>query len=395
MLTNEVTTKLKPYPMEALGAMKKDLQARGMKIYDFGTGDPTIPVDPKIRNALIEAVPFVTSYPAVRGIDDLKSAEKNYLKQRFNISGEDLCFVPTFGSKEAIFHIALSLIGRGPKGAKRGIIYPDPGYPVYRSSTVFAGGVPYPIALREEDQYLLKPWLLPEQVQNDAAAIWINYPHNPTGVMASSQYLDELLVWGRDRDVIILSDECYVDIYDASFDEELKQGRDRRPLSILQFGGKGVIAFFSLSKRSGMTGFRNGFMAGDPDILEPHLMARANFGVAPPTFLQQAAAVAWRDEEHVAERRKIFTERVKVAYDLLSGMGYSVLQPEATFYLWIKVPSAYNHDDVKFCLDLAKYGVIASPSSWLSENIGGYFRLALVPELEEMKQGLQQMAKLI
>ncbi len=393
MIINEITSGLKPYPMEALSAIKKDLKAKGIKIYDFGTGDPTIPVDPKIRNALIDAVPFITSYPAVRGTDDLKDAEKYYLKQRFDVSSDSLCLVPTFGSKEAIFHIALSIVGRGARGSKRRIIYPDPGYPVYRSSAIFAGGIPSPVQLEEDKGYLLKPWELPESWQNEAAALWINYPHNPTGAMAGAEYFEEVIAWGKERDVVILSDECYVDIYDARFDGDLQKGVDKRPLSVLQFGHKGVIAFFSLSKRSGMTGFRNGFMAGDPAILEPHIMARANFGVAPPTFLQVAAAVAWRDEEHVAERRKIFTERVNIAYNLLTKFGYSSMQPDATFYLWAKIPTKYKGDDVAFCLDLAKVGVIASPSSWLGENVPGYFRLALVPSIDDMKEGLQYLAK--
>ena len=150
----------------------------------------------------------------------------------------------------------------------------------------------------------------------------------------------------------------------------------------LQLSSDRVLTFMSLSKRSGMTGYRAGFVAGDHDIIKAFLRARANFGVGQPEFVQKAAVVAWDDDEHVHERRKIFTSRIKVAAPVFQNLGMLSEVPKAAFYLWVKIPRAFGTGDVQFALGLAERGVICSPSSWLSESIKGYARFALVPDVE-------------
>ena len=136
-------------------------------------------------------------------------------------------------------------------------------------------------------------------------------------------------------------------------------------------------------------------MAGDRRILESHLKARANFGVACPTFVQHGAIVAWNDDLHVAERRKIFTDRVHFASEALGQLGIHHNKPDTTFYIWAKIPDKFRGDDVAFCLGLAEEGVISSPSRWLGESTSGYFRLALVPELKETEEAFKIIAKYI
>jgi succinyldiaminopimelate transaminase len=384
MLVNDVTSELPPYPMEELTRIKNELKAKGQPIYDFGTGDPTIPTWSPIREKLLQSVPSISQYPSVRGTPELKNAQLGYLHRRFGIKpGPNFDILPTRGSKEAIFHIALSLIGRG---GKRTLIYPNPGYPVYRTSAAYAGGKPYPVDLKESDGFLLKPWELPEEVQRDAAAIWINYPHNPTGAIADEKYWKDVIAWCHKVDCILLSDDCYVDIFGD---------KTERPLCPLQFTDDRVITFMSLSKRSGMTGYRSGFMAGDKRILGPHAHARANFGLAMPDFVQAASIVAWSDDAHVEERRRIFNQRVDAASLTLTKLGLLDRKPDATFYLWCRVPSSYGIDDVRFCLDLAAQGVITVPSQWLSEGIRGYFRFALVPEAPETVTAMSMVERFI
>ena len=390
-LLNPVTTQLAPYPMEELSRIKSRLVKAGIKVFDFGTGDPQIPVWLPLVDAMKSQMGEFSSYPSIRGTPQLEEAHLHYLKARFGIENSDqLIAVPSKGSKESIFHIALSLIGRA---GKRTLIYGDPAYPVYRSSALFAGGIPYPVTLNEEDGYQLEPWKLPLEVQNDAAAIWVNYPHNPTGATVSKSYWLKLIDWCHEKDCILLSDDCYVDIYDSSFDEA--SHLDLRPQTPLMYSTDRVLSFMSLSKRSGLTGYRAGMIAGDRRILEPHLRARANFGVACPSFVQHGAALAWKDDQHVAKRRKIFTERVHFASEALTSLGIEHLTPKATFYIWAKVPKTFVSNDVQFCLDLADRGVITSPSQWLGEKSFGYFRLALVPEINETKEALNILANFI
>lgn len=391
LLINKVNASLDPYPMEELTKIRLRLLREQKKVFDFGTGDPQIPVWQPMVDAMKSHMGSYSSYPSVRGIPELEKAHLSYLKKRFGIEDSaGLMTVPSKGSKESIFHIALSLIGRQ---GKKILIYGDPAYPVYRSSALFAGGTPYPVSLTEINGFKLEPWNLPLDVQNNAAAIWANYPHNPTGANVDKAYWLNLIDWCHQKDVILLSDDCYVDIYDSGFDEPSQQ--HLRPLTPLMYSTDRVISFMSLSKRSGLTGYRAGMMAGDRRILEPHLKARANFGVACPTYVQHGAVVAWNDDEHVAQRRKIFTERVHFASQAMHGLGIEHTCPTSTFYLWAKIPSKFKGDDVKFCLDLAEEGVITSPAKWLGEKSSGYFRLALVPELEETAEAMNLIENFI
>ena len=375
-LLNTQTESLAPYPMEELARIKRELIAKGKSVYNFGTGDPTIPVWGAITDAIKAGVSSLSQYPSIMGIPELQKAHQHYLKRRFGMElSEETMILPTRGSKEAVFHIALSVVGRA--GGRRHIIYPDPGYPVYRSSTIFAGGIPYPFQLKEEDSYLLPAWELPKQIVQDTAAIWVNYPHNPTGATADHAYWQKLIDWAHENDVLLLSDDCYTDIYDESM-----MSPPTNPLSI---SSDRVLSFMSLSKRSGLTGYRAGFIAGDSRILKQHVRARANFGLANPVHIQHGAVVAWNDDAHVKERRNSFTKRMNALAPFLIEKGVLKDKPQATFYLWCQVPEKYHAKDVEFCLELANKGIIASPSSWLSENVSGYFRLALVPSLSEIE----------
>ncbi len=380
MSFNDVVGSLKPYPMEELAVIRQALVKQGKKVYDFGTGDPKLPVWEPIRQAMIDHVPPVSQYPSVRGQADLIQAIRSYLDRRFQLQNqEELLPIPTGGSKEAIFHMALCTVGRS--GGRRRIIYPTPGYPVYRSSTLFAGGIPEPYELEEKNGYRMEPWNLPKAIQKEVAAIWINYPHNPTGTEIERSDLANLIDWCQSNDTLLLSDDCYIDIYNPDWDQQGK-----RPLNPLELTQEGIISFMSLSKRSGLTGYRSGFMIGEEKLMLPLLRARANFGVGTPDFIQAAAVKAWSDDQHVAARRQIFFERLDYAYNCLAGLGLVDRRPEATFYLWARTPK--DQDDIEFCKGLATQGVIASPSQWLSEGTKGYFRLAMVPELSEIKAAM-------
>jgi succinyldiaminopimelate transaminase len=387
---NKLTLELEEYPMEELARIKKDLIKKGRPVFDFGTGDPKIPTWEPIREACVNAIPQISQYPSVKGPDDLRTAQQGYLERRFEIKPDSgYSIIPSSGSKEAIFHIAMCLVGRS--GGKKHIVYPDPGYPVYRSSTKFAHGIPMPIKLSESNGYLLEPWDMPPYIQRDCAAIWLNYPQNPTGATANKDYWKRVVEWAHRTDTILLSDDCYIDIYNSEIDNKPVENdeEDERPACPLQFSSDRVLTFQSLSKRSGMTGYRSGFIAGDSDIVKGILKARANFGVGSPDFISSAAVAAWNDDEHVRERRKIFTNRIKMAAPVFQELGLLEKAPDATFYLWTKIPQVFGTGDVRYCLGLAEHGVICSPSSWLSESIKGYARFALVPEEESLAEALQ------
>lgn len=384
---NETVQQLKPYPMEELATIRRQLREQGRKVYDFGTGDPKIPLWPPINECLRNALPKISQYPSVRGSDQLLAAISDYLKRRFQLQNPDeLMVIPSGGSKEAIFHLALCLVGRA--GGRRHIMYPNPGYPVYRNACKFAGGIPYPLELRSENQYRIEPWSAPEAVIKDTAALWINYPHNPTGTCLDRDYLQQLIDWCQSNNILLLSDDCYIDIYN----DDPKTGIEA-PINPLELATDGILSFMSLSKRSGLTGYRSGCIVGPKTLMQGLLRARANFGVGTPEFIQEAAACAWLDDSHVEQRRKIFIDRLQLAYRELAPSGLIEQMPQASFYLWLRTPN--DCDDIEFCRTLAQSGIIASPSQWLGEGTRGYFRLAMVPETADLIEALAILKSII
>ena len=380
---NKILKSLKPYPMEELNRIKSELKDKGIKIYDFGTGDPKEPTDKKIRQALINAVPEVSQYPSVAGKKELREEISRWFKKRFNVELDmEKEIIPSAGSKEAIFHFPLVFIDSEEE--KKKVIFGTPAYPVYERGTLFANGIPFPVQLKEEDNFLLRLDKLEKSILEETKIVWINYPHNPTGAIATKSYFEEVYGVCKEHNIILCSDECYTEIY---FDEP--------PPSALQVGKEGVVVFHSLSKRSGMTGYRSGFVAGDEKIITEYRKYRASFGVASPDFIQEAAKVAWSDENHVEERRKIFNEKRKIFIEFFNKIGLEYLYPEATFYIWIKTPDKLSTKE--YVANLLKHGIIVSIGENFCSGLeikenkckSNYFRIALVPTVEDCKEAVK------
>ncbi len=376
---NSRIKQLKAYPMDRLNRAKEELRRKGIKIYDFGTGDPKEPTDERIRRALIETVPKVSQYPTVKGRRELRQAISGWFEKRFGVSLDpDREVIPTAGSKEAIFHFPLVFIDTDSE--KRKVIFGTPAYPVYERGTLFAGGDPYPVELKYEDRFLLRLDRVPKSVLEETAIVWINYPHNPTGAVAPLSYLEEVYGICREHNIILCSDECYTEIY---FKEP--------PHSALEVGKEGVVIFHSLSKRSGMTGYRSGFVAGDERIVQEYLKYRSSFGVASQEFVQKAAEVAWSDEEHVEKRRKIFKEKAEIFDRFFREIGLEFLPVEATFYFWVKLPEGVSGEE--YALHLLNYGIVISPGEFFGKGGKGFFRIALVPTPDECREAVKVWRK--
>ena len=380
---NRDLKELRSYPMEELNRIKQELKESGKKIYDFGTGDPKEPTDERIRKALIESVPEVSQYPSVYGLKELRVSVANWIKKRFGISLDpDKNIIPSSGSKEAIFHFPLVFIDSEEE--KKRVIFGTPAYPVYERGTLFANGTPTPVKLREENGFLLRLDRVGKSILEETKIVWINYPHNPTGAFAPKSYFEDVYGICREYGIILCSDECYSEIY-----------FDKKPPSALEVGIEGVVVFNSLSKRSGMTGYRSGFIAGDEKLISEYRKYRASFGVASPDFIQKAAAFAWSDETHVEERRKIFSEKRNIFLEFLDKIRLEYLYPEATFYIWIKTPDWI--EPKAYVKALIKGGIIVSPGENFCSGVeikngecsSNYFRIALVPTVEECKEAVK------
>src|SRR5207253_9972142 len=293
--SNPLLRKLAGYLQEQAYVQREAALRRGGPVYDFGIGDPREPTPAFIREALKAAVPEVSQYPSVSGIPALRKAIAGYLRRRFALSLDpDREILPCQGAKEALFHLPLAALDP----ARPLCWYPDPAYPVYERAVLFAGATPRRLPLRAERGFLPDLDAVPAADWRRTSIVFDNYPQNPTGAGAPREHHEKLAALAKEHGFLLVCDEPYVDLY-----------VHEPPHSALQVARENVIAIHSLSKRSGMTGYRSGFIAGEPDLIAHIREARANFGVAPLTMVQSAAIAAWNDDAHVDQRRRVVADK--------------------------------------------------------------------------------------
>ena len=372
MKRNPVLDQLGTYPIAALQEKARDMRARGEFVVDFSIGDPREPTPAFIPDALRESVPVVSQYPTVPGLRELRRAIADYARRRFGVEVDlETQVLPTSGSKEAIFSTPLALI---TSGSGQAMVYGTPGYPVYERGALFAGADA--VGIRLGGDFVLRAADIPVDTWDRAAAVWICSPHNPTGSITGTTDLAELIDACRQHGALLLADECYCDLYE-----------DEPPPSALQLAGTGftgVVSYLSLSKRSGMTGYRSGAMVGDAQAIAAFRELRSSVGVASQEFVQAAAVAAWSDDAHAAERRAIFAAKRAVLRRPFDELGYEVVGSRAGIYLWVAVG-----DDLAVTGRLLEGGVVVSPGRIFGAGGEGFIRLALVPTLEETEHAAE------
>ena len=373
---NERLRKLQTYPMEQLAGWKQQLQARGVTVFDFGTGDPREPTPAILKRAMLDGTADVSQYPATGGTPALRQAIAGYLQRRFAVTVDaDREVLATMGSKEALFHLPMTFV-QVPSD-KDLVLYGEPAYPVYEIGALFAEAWTYAVPLSVHNGYAMDPDALPEAVLRRASVVFLNYPHNPTGFCLSDALFRRWVEVREEYGFVLVSDECYADLHYEG----------PAPKSLLQFGRKGCLAVHSLSKRSGMTGYRSGFVAGDPELIATYRRFRASMGTAPQEFVQAAATLAWTDQKHVEERVAVFAAKRQVLLELCRARGLRVHGSTAGLYLWIEVPDGTT--DVAYAARLREVGIVVAPGSFFAGSGGNgqerFVRLALVPTLEECK----------
>ncbi|HJQ28583.1 MAG TPA: succinyldiaminopimelate transaminase [Rubrobacter sp.] len=370
LILNPVLAQQGAYPLLRLDERRQELEEKGTELFDFGTGDPREPTDLRIRQALVDGVPEVSRYPSTPGKRSLREAFCGWMVRRHGVALDPESEVlPATGSKEAIFHAPLAFLHHSYD--RRGVAFGTPGYPVYERGTLFAGGEALPVELKGEDDFLLRTEAIdPERTR----ILWINYPHNPTGAKATYEYLEGVASFCREHDILLFSDECYNDIYSGE-----------PPPSILEITTERTLAFCTLSKRSGMTGYRSAMMAGDHELISALKKLRPSIGVATQSFVQEAAIAAWGDDEHVEKRRRVFGEKRALFTQFFEEAGLEYLHTDASFYLWVTVP-----DDEAYALRLMEEGIIVAPGRSFGNGGEGYVRIALVPPLEDCRRAIER-----
>ena len=369
---NPVLSELGGYPLAAYQDLKRELAADAAPLHDFSIGDPTEPTPPFIRSALVDGLPAISQYPTAGGLPELREAIASWVDRRFKVHVDpDREVLPTAGSKEAIFHLPLVFVEQpSPRDT---IVYGEPAYPVFEIGALFAGARTHVVALDATNRYLMDPDAVPAAVLERTAIVYLNYPHNPTGQLLPAALFEKWVAARARHGFVLVSDECYVDLY-----------YEEAPRSLLEFGREGCLVIHSLSKRSGMTGYRSGFVAGDPTKVAEYRRFRAGMGLAPIDPVQAAAAVAWTDRAHVEERRQLFGRKREVFLELFAELGLEVYPGPSTLFVWVRVPAGKT--DTDYVEELLAHGILASPGSFFGAGQQGFFRLALVPSLDDCRR---------
>jgi succinyldiaminopimelate transaminase len=370
------------YPFVRLEEAKRRLAEEGVELIDFGKGDPREETDPLIRRALVESIEPLSSYPLAEGLPELRQAVAGWCKRRFGVEVDpDSEVIPTYGSKEAIFHLAQVVLDRDSDKAL--VLTTEPGYPVYDRGALFAGAVVEQLPLLEENGFLPDLDAIGEDTWSRTAIFWINYPNNPTGVVAPLAFLERLGALAAEHDFLLAADEAYTELW---FDEP--------PHSALEVSDRPRVAVFqTLSKRSSMTGYRSGFVAGSPELIAALRQYRPTVGTAPQEFVQRASVVAWNDEAHVERTREIYRRKREVLLPALARKGIRVAGSEATMYLWLEVPAGESSEEL--AARLLEHGLIVSPGTFFGPSGEGYWRLALVPTEAECERAADIMERVL
>ncbi len=377
MRVNPVLAGMKAYPFLRLTEAKQAAAARGIDVIDFGIGEPRERTPDFIPRALSQALVDepVSTYPASEGLPDLRAAIAAWTQRRFGAAVDpDTEVIPTQGSKEAIFHLAQVVAGRGDR-----VVVTTPGYPVPARGALFAGAEVVEAPLRPAHGWL--PDL--DAVDWDGVALlWLNFPNNPTAATATPELYERAAALARAHGFVLAADEAYSELW---FDGDA-------PVSALSLADRtNVVVFNTLSKRSSMPGYRSGFAAGDPEIVAAMKRYRPNVGVAPQTFIQRAASAAWSDEEHVIEVRERYREKRDALLPALLAAGLRPSGGDASFFLWLRVPKGEDAEAYALAL-LDEHGIAVAPGPYFGPGGEGHVRIALVPTPEDCRRAAERLA---
>jgi LL-diaminopimelate aminotransferase len=375
---------LPPYLFASIDRMKQKALEKGMDLIDLSIGDPDIPTPANIVKAMKNAVekPSYHRYPSYEGMLSYRESVAKWYKKRFHVSlNPENEVLSLIGSKEGIGHIPLAFINPGDT-----VLVPSPGYPVYSTGTLFAGGKSYFMPLREENNFLPDFNVIPKKIFLKTKLMFINYPNNPTSFIAPLNFFKEVINIALKYNIIVCHDASYTEIY-----------YDKRPLSFMQIpGAKDIgIEFHSLSKTYNMTGWRIGFAVGNKDVLASLGKVKTNLDSGVFQAIQEAAIVALGMNDGILSNiRETYRKRRDILYNGLRKLGVHLFKPTATFYIWVKVPSHFN--SMSFITHmLNKAGVLATPGNGFGDAGEGYVRFALTAPSERIEEAVDRIQKIL
>ena len=391
---NSLLGKLKDYTFERLRALLAGATPpNGLKHISMSIGEPRHAAPQLVLDAFSKNLETLGNYPATLGLPEFRRAVAHWLIRRFELPAAainpDSMVLPVNGTREALFAFAQAVVDSRQSAV---VVMPNPFYQIYEGAALLAGAEPYFMASNSS----LLPDLdsVPEEIWRRCQLLYLCSPANPTGAVASREYLVRAIELADRYDFVIASDECYSEIY---LDES---NPPPGLLSAAMLAGHSnferCVVFHSLSKRSSVPGLRSGFVAGDPKVLKPFLLYRTYHGCAMPVHTQLASIPLWNDDAHVVENRSLYRQKFTAVVPMLRD-ALAVEPPDASFYLWPKVP-----DDERFTRELfERKHVTILPGSYLAResehgNPGrGRVRISLVASLDECVEAAERIREYV
>lgn len=370
-----------PYLFAQIDKIKEEKIKAGIDVISLGIGDPDIPTPPHIIEALYKAAkdPKNHQYPSYEGMLEFRREVANWYKNKFSVELNPEDEVLTLiGSKEGIAHIFLVFLDVGDYA-----LIPDPGYPPYKIGTLLAGGIPYIMPLKEENNFLPDLKIIPEDIAKKSKIMFLNYPNMPTAATAELNFFEKVVEFAKKFKVIVCHDFPYSEV---AFD-------GYKPVSFLSAKGASDVGieFHSLSKTYNMTGWRIGWCCGNKEIIEGLKILKTNIDSGVFQAIQIAGISALKGpDDCVEEMREIYQRRRDKIIATLKSLGWEINPPIATLYIWAKVPERFTSTSfAEYLLD--RCGVIVVPGVGYGEYGEGYFRISITIPDERLGEALRRI----
>lgn len=363
--------------------MKRQKEEKGEPVIDLSVGAPNIPPAGHITQALCEAAADPNNYIyAIHDQKELLEAVALWYQRRYGVTlnpSSEICSL--LGSQEGLAHIALSIIDEGDV-----VLVPDPCYPVFADGPLLAGASLFYMPQRKEKNYLMDFSEIPEEIAIKARFMIVSYPNNPTTAMAPDSFYKDLINFAKKYDIVVLHDNAYSELV---FDQ-------RQCGSFLSFdGAKDIgVEFNSLSKTYGLAGARIGFCLGNREVVEKIKTLKSNMDYGMFLPVQKAAIAAITgDQSCVESTRKAYERRRDALCEHMTRIGWNMEKPQATMFVWAKIPDKFKDSETFSRELLEKAGVLVTPGSAFGPSGEGFVRLALVREEEMLIQAAEQVDK--
>ncbi len=371
-----------PYLFAELERKISDLRSQGVDVISLGIGDPDLPTPDAVIDELKAQAgkPERHQYPSNRGLDSFRIGVAEFYAARFGVSIDpDAEVIPVLGGKEGVAHIALACLNPGDI-----CLSPEPGYPPFTSGPIFAGADIYYMPLLSENRFLPDVGAVPADVWSRANLLFLNYPNNPTGAVATDDFFQGVVEAARQHDVIVVHDASYTEI---AFD-------GYRPPSFLATSGAMDVGveIFSLSKGWNMTGWRIAAIAGNAAIVEHYRQLKTNLDSGMFDALQVAGTAALGTaRDFPQEMSAIYQRRRDLMLEAVTAIGLQAEAPKATPYIWAGVPDGYTSTFFTE-LVLEQAHVVLSPGPSFGPSGEGFVRLSLTVPDERLDEAASRIA---